>query len=173
MPSAAVSPGALRRCPTRDDGQSGAAVKIEVITAQEHGRRDRAVDCRGEGDMPFRVRRDLAGPARPLDAPIVVQHDAARKLRRPPFCLPCLPLSWRKDQDFRWPAPANSIQRAARYQTLLWETAFRLRRKGIGILCLGLRPVERRVHARELRMLRAERGQKSNLRSCAHDRAIS
>jgi hypothetical protein len=40
---------------------------------------------RREGDMPFRIRRDLAGPTRPFDAPIIVQHHAAREFRRSGF----------------------------------------------------------------------------------------
>jgi hypothetical protein len=56
------------------------AVVIKIVAPHQYRRGDGAVNCGSEGDVALSVRRDLAGPARPLDAPIIVQLYATRDL---------------------------------------------------------------------------------------------
>ena len=68
---------ALRRRPAPDDIERGFAAEVEIVAAQQRHRRVGALVGAGEADMAFVVMPDLAVPARPLDAPIVVELDAA------------------------------------------------------------------------------------------------
>ena len=68
---------ALRRRPAPDDIERGFAAEVEIVAAQQRHRRIGALVGAGEADMAFVVMPDLAVPARPLDAPIVVELDAA------------------------------------------------------------------------------------------------
>ena len=69
---------ALGRRPAPHDVERRFAVELEIIAAQEPDRRVGAVLGAGEARMAFLVGADLAVPARALDAPVIVELDAAR-----------------------------------------------------------------------------------------------
>ena len=70
----------LRGRPMRDDCARGFAAVVEVIAPQQLCSHDRALLCRRKGDMAFRIGGELARPSCLLDAPIIIEPDAARQI---------------------------------------------------------------------------------------------
>ena len=72
----------LRRRPALDDGARGAPPIVDIVSAQQQRGDGGALLRRSEGDMAVCVGGDLAVPARALDAPVIVELDAAGRLAR-------------------------------------------------------------------------------------------
>ena len=72
----------LRRRPALDDGARRAPSIVDVVSAQQQRGDGGALLRRCEGDMAVGVGGDLAVPARALDAPVIVELDAAGRFAR-------------------------------------------------------------------------------------------